>query len=387
LLFVKYNKIHDKDKLRVFLLTVILLNGLFSRAQLFDNPANLKLVGGAVEYIYNIRPDTTAMYIDSVQQILPNHPIVPTMKALSLLWVNIPVVTVDSVFDELNVHLRETIKLAQKMDGGRQEHPEAIFFEMSARGLLAEYYADQGHYMKALNEASQAYELVKSGFKLTEEIPDFLTTTGIYNYFREKYPERHPVYKPLVWFFKSGDLEAGIEQLDQATRFATLTHVEASVYLAYIYLRYEYQPEKAQAYLHDLTEIYPRNLYVKAKLLESLVPGNSITMVSKETLEVLMNSDRPYYRMAGRSFNGLYVEKTLKKDEEAIANYNQAIKVGEEIEGHGEYYRDLAYLGLGRIYSRQDNAQAARFNLQYVLDHSDAEDLLAEANDLLDQLD
>jgi len=368
-------------------LTVILLNGLFSRAQLFDNPSNLELVGGAVEYIYNIRPDTTAMYIDSVQKVLPNHPIVPMMKALSLLWINIPVVTVDSVFDELNVHLRETIKLAQKMDGGRQEHPEAIFFEMSARGLLAEYYADQGHYMKALNEASQAYELVKSGFKLTEEIPDFLTTTGIYNYFREKYPERHPVYKPLVWFFKSGDLEAGIEQLDQATRLATLTHVEASVYLAYIYLRYEFQPEKAQAYLHDLTEIYPRNLYVKAKLLESLVPGNSISMVSKEILEDLMNSDRPYYRMAGSAFAGLKTEKVLLDDQKAIEHYYQAIKAGTQIEGHGEYYRDLAYLGLGRVYFHQKNEQAARFNLQFVLENSDSEDLLQEANDLLDQLD
>jgi hypothetical protein len=373
--------------LRGIFIILFLINGLFAKAQLFDQPANLKLVSDAVEYIYNIRPDTTAMYIDSVQSVLPNHPIVPMMKALSLLWVNIPAVTVDSVFEELSMHLRETIRLSQKMDGGRQEDPEAIFFEMTARGLLAEYYADAGQYMKALNEASQAYELVKMGFKLSDQIPDFYTTTGIYYYFREKYPERHPVYRPLVWFFKSGDLEEGIRQLDKATKEATLTHVEAAVYLGYIFLRYEYQPEKARKYLLDLVAQYPRNPYLKAKLLESFVSGNAISKAPDAIINDLKNSDRPYYRMAGKAFQGLKFEKFRNDESKAINSYYEAIKAGAEIEGHGEYYRDLAYLGLGRIYFQQKDFQAARYNLQYVLDHSDAEDMLTEAENLLNKLD
>jgi len=373
--------------LRSILFTVLLINSLLLNAQLFDNPDNLKLVGRGAYYIYNIRPDTTAMYIDSVSQVLRDHPVIPMMKALSVLWTNIPVVTVDTVFDILNGHLRETIRLSQKLDGGRQEHPEAIFFEMSARGLLAEYNADNGQYMKALNEASQAYELVKMGFKLSKDIPDFLTTTGIYNYFREAYPERHPVYKPLVWFFKSGDMDEGLKQLDRATKEAVLTNVEAAVYLSYIYIRYEYNPKIAQKYLWDLMRKYPRNPYIKAKLLESLLGDQYISKAPVSVIQDLIVSDRPYYRMAGRAFEGLRYEKVLLKNEKALDSYHQAIKAGTEIEGHGEYYLELSYLGLGRIYQKQGNKEAARYNLQLVLDQSDSEDLLSEARQLMEKID
>lgn len=351
--------------------------------QLFENQKNMELVQQGVDYIYNVQPDSANAIIEQVEMRLPDHPVVPMMRALNVLWANIPVVTIDSVFSEFSDHLEEVIRLSIRIDGGRQEDPEAIFFEMSARGLLAEYYADDGHYMKALNEASKAYYLVKAGFKLSKEVPEFLLTTGIYNYFREKYPERHPIYKPLLWFFKNGDVELGIQQMQEATEKAVLSRVEAYVYLAYVYLRYEYEPKKAQRYLRELNRRYPLNPYIQAKYLESLTPENDFIHAPFPMIKNLSKSERPYYRMAGQVFWGLYEEKVTHDTVMAIKHYRESIAAGNSILDHGEYYRSLAYLGLGRVYSAQDQRDQAVYNLNKSLSYAETQDISREAESLL----
>ncbi len=358
-----------------------------SNAQLFNHPDRMALVSSGMECIYSLKADSADYYIKRTESELGKHPAVPMMRALKILWDNIPLVTVDSVFRSFTNELREVIKLSASLDGGRQTHPEAIFFEMSARGLLAEYYADDGHYMKALGEAGKAYDLVKKGFELSEEIPEFLLTTGVYNYFREKYPEKYPTFKPLLWFFRGGDVKLGLQQIDEATRKAVLTNVEAHVYMAYIYLRYEYEPAKAQKYLWSLTHRYPKNLYMKTKLLESLVVGEDIKKASEQMIKDLKKSNRPYYIMAGDVFQGMYFEKVKGDHEAAITAYRSTIGFWQRIPDYGEFYRDLAYLGLGRIYlSRQDN-ERAKHNLQQVVDKTESDSLKKEAKTLLSSLE
>ena len=378
---------HKIDHLRRAFIAILFFISQTAYSQLFDNPSNVKLVSRCVDYIYNVQPDSADRLIKEIENRLPNHPAVPMLRGLNTLWTNIPVVTVDSVFDDFSNHLRETIRLANRLDGGRQEHPEAIFFEMSARGLLAEYYADDGHYMKALSEAGKAYDLVKSGFELSDEVPDFLMTTGVYNYFREKYPEKYPVYKPLLWFFRSGDIELGLRQLEDATQKAVLTRVEAYVYLAYIYLRYEYEPKKAQKYMWYLTKAYPNNLYMKSKLLESLTSDQDFKQAPYNYIEELISSDRPYYSMAGRAFQGLYYELVKKDFTSAIEAFKSGIAVGTDIKGHGTYYRSMSYLGLGRIYVTQGKKEAAIYNLEKAIEVSESEVIDREAKELLDGLE
>lgn len=346
----------------------------------------MKIVSEGAQFIYNAQPDSAVRYITMIEKRLPGHPVSSMMRALSILWANLPVVTLDHVFEDLHAELRETIRRAELLDGGRQEHPEAIFFEMSARGLLAEYYADDGHYMKAFSEASKAYDLIKAGFELSESQPEFLLTTGVYNYFREKYPERYPVYKPLIWFFKSGDVELGLEQMKQAAARAKLTSVEASIYLGYVYLRYDFQPEKAQYYLRNLVLQYPNNPYVKVKYLEALLVGKDFDQVQPDMLDEILKINRPYYQMAGNAFYAFYFETEKRDFAKAKKHYAAAISAGELIIGHGDYYRYMAYLGLGRLAVKAGSTQEARANLQRVIDDCETQSLVKQAEQLMDQL-
>lgn len=372
--------------LKIVFSGVILLASIHASAQLFDNKPNTALVTKTVGYIYNMQPRLANRYIDSVETQLPNHPVVSLMRAMNVLWENMPNVTEVGVFERFSSHLYETITRANKLDEGRQEDPEAIFFEITARGLLAEYYADDEAYMKAMTEAGKAYNLVKSAMNLTEKNPDFLLPVGVYNYFREKYPQKHPSYKPLLWFFKSGDIDLGISQLKKGCKYGVLTKVESYIYLSYIYLRYEEIPELAQRYLLELSGLYPNNHYVTAKYLESLVGGGSYNKLDPHLINKLLKVETPYYQVAGHAFQGLYAEKVMKNNVEALKSYKRCVELEDTSKREPDYYMSVTWLGMSRIAMINKQKETAKIYAQEALSRAETKEVKKEAEEILARL-
>lgn len=373
-------------KFKNAILGLLLLASMNAGAQLFDNKANTSLVKKTVDYIYNMQPNLANRYIDSVETRLPNHPVVSLMRAMNVLWQNVPNVTALGTFDIFSNHLYETIKRANRLDGGRQEAPEAIFFEITARGLLAEYYADAELYMKAMSEAGKAYNLMKSAMHLTDQNPDFFLPVGVYNYFREKYPERHPSFKALLWLFRSGDIELGISQLKDGCRYGVLTKVESYIYLSYIYLRYEEIPELAQRYLLELSRLYPNNHYVTAKYLESLVGGENYKKIDEQLIGKLLKVNSPYYQLAGYTFQGLYAEKILKNNELALKSYERSVTLEDKSKREPDYYMSLTWLGMSRISMANDQKESALRYAEKAIDRAETKEVTLEAKKILYRL-
>lgn len=370
------------------LIALFILGGTLSaNAQLFDNDVRTTLVRSGVGYIYNMQPDSAKLYIDTLESIMPQHPVIPLMKAMTVLWVAMPNVTEDSTFSIFTGYLYETIRMSERIDGGRQEHPEAIFFEITARGLLAEYYADADYYMKALTEAGKAYNLLRQVFQLTKENPEFYLPAGVYNYFREMYPEKHPSYKPLLWFFRSGDAKLGISQIKEACRSAVLTKVEAYIYLSYIYLRYEEIPELAQSYLLELSNMYPNNDYVVAKYLESLDGGGDFDSAPLAMIEQLIEVDKPYYKSAGYMFMGLYEEKVNMDAEKALIHYKKSLSLLVNQDKKPDYYTSLIHLGMSRIFMEQKDVDKAIYHANESISYAEIKETKQEAKAILYRLE
>lgn len=355
-----------------------------SFGQVFSDRKVQVLVKNGADQIYNANADSAQYYIRLVEKELPDHPVVPLMDAMTILWANIPTIT-EELFLEMQDLLNYAIELAEEKDPDLKE-PEMIFFAMASHGLLAEYYADQDYNLKAVGEANKAYGLMKKGFAIVDEYPEFLLTTGLYNYFREKYPEKHPIYKPLLWFFRSGDMELGLTQLKRACKESILSEVEAHVYLSYIYLRYEYEPKEAQNYLGVLIEKYPNNFYAKAKYLESLANPEDFKDAPLFTIYKLMIHDNPYYKLAGNVFLGYYEETVLLNKQKAERAYRQGLAYGEEIPHHGEYFKGLGYLGLGKILAAKGQSVEARQNLEKALKFAETDLIKKEAKSYLAEL-
>ncbi|NQZ76440.1 MAG: hypothetical protein HRT61_10070 [Ekhidna sp.] len=350
-------------------------------AQVFEEGPVQILVKKATDHIYNSTPDSAEFYISKAEIAIPKHPVIPLMRAMTILWTYIPLIS-DSLFLEMESQLDAAIVIAEEQDP-RFDNPEMIFFSMAAHGLLAEYYADQGSIMKAVGEANRAYGLMKKGFDIVDERPEFLLTTGLYNYFREKYPEKHPVYKPLMWFFRGGDMELGLEQVKRALNESFLTKVEAHVYLSYIYLRYEYDPQIAQQYLTALCEMYPNNYYAKAKYLESIANPSDFENVKISDIYSLIKHPSVYYQLAGYVFLGYYEEVILSNSKKAEYAYRKGLKFGEEIPNHGEFFKGFGYLGLGRVLVDMGQTHEAEEYLRKAIDYAETELIEAESRNLL----
>ncbi|WP_258103695.1 hypothetical protein [Marinoscillum sp. MHG1-6] len=356
-------------------------------AQLFDNPRNIERVRNAVDHIYNMETDLANTYIDSVDQVLPEHPVVALLFAMNILWSNIPDITELPAFDDFIFYLNETVRLAQRLDGARQEHPEAIFFEMTAHGLMAEYYADAGNYMKAITEAGKAYTLIRESDDLPEENPEFYLPQGVYNYFREKYPERHPSYKPLLWFFKSGDAELGLNQIKEGCRKGVLTKVESYVYLAYIYLRYEELPQLAQSYLLELSGIYPGNYYVSAKYLESLAGVNEFEKAEFSHIQKLLDAKKPYYTRAGNAYMGLYEQVVNENWVKAALYYHMVVDKIDHENQEDDYYVSLSYLGLAKYHMKKGQNQKAIDYAQLSMKYAETKEAEQDAKAIIFRLE
>ena len=112
---------------------------------------------------------------------------------------------------------------------------EAIFYSLASAGMLAELYTEEGVSMKVLKQAMKAYHYLKMGFTRTDAFPDFHYSNGLYDYYREKYPEIRPFYKSFVWLFPEGNKERGIENLKTCMNEGIFTKQMAILYLFHIY--------------------------------------------------------------------------------------------------------------------------------------------------------
>ena len=353
-------------------------------AQVFEEGLVRQMARSGANHIYNLNMDSAILYIMKIDKEVPGHPVVPLMKAMTLLWANIPTISQET-FAMIEGQLDSVIRLSNEKDP-ELDDPEIMFFAMSAYGLLAEHYADRGYAIKAVGEAKRAYRLLRHGFDLTDDYPEYLLSIGLYNYFREKYPEKHPIYKPLLWFFKNGNKELGIMQLERAATEAILTKAEANVYLSYIYLRYEHQPKKAQEYLQKLCDTYPNNYYVKAKYLESIANPKDFQNAPLSMINSLINHENLYYKLAGYIFLGYYEEKVVFNRLDAEKAYRIGLSFSDQLPDHGDFFKGFGYLGLGRLLIQKQELNEAEVVLNMALKYAETEMIESEAKGLLSKI-
>ena len=375
-IFYLKNAVQRMIKLYPLLFMLIISHANAQKNELFGNRERMELVKKGGRYIYNQKPEAANEIIAEVKRILPDHPIGHLMDAFNISWQEMPLRTTSPGFPEHKKALELVIETSQRLQDEYEGHEEGVFFESSARGLLAEYYAREGSYLKALSEARKMYALMKKGFEFAETNIEFKFHTGLYNYFREMYPQRHPVYKPFMWVFKTGSIEKGIMQMDSAANYGILTKIEASLYLSYIYLRYENQPDKALGYLNKIVEEYPNNDYFKAKLVECYVSTGDFNS-AMPFIEILQTKSDPYYKMCGEIFYGMYLEKSEKNLTDARSYYEKGLNTGKHYSDKGLYYRSLAHLGLGRIADTKNDPVNSEIHYRAAID-IDENDLVTD---------
>ena len=333
----------------------------------------------ALDHIYNVEIDEADPLIAQLDQMLPNYPAIPMLRAIAVRAQHYPLEPDSEAFEQMKDYLYEVIDQAEEVLDEDEDHIEANFFMLSAYGLLALYENEDGNYFKAVGQAKSAYSYLKKGFELKDEYPDFYFSSGLYNYYREKYPELHPFYNSFMWFFRDGDKALGLAQMDRAFHEALFLRSEAADYLTHIYLFYENQPEKALSYAQALVDRYPDNLYFVMNYTHAALAAGQFEG-TEAYAQRLIDSDQRYYRVAGNLFRGMLLEKRDQRWEEAEEAYLRSLKFNVGIDGEAaENYRSYAYAGLARIADHQQKPAQAKALYEKALDSAQYPPVIQEA--------
>lgn len=387
-MIIQINKYQLKIKLLKYQLVLLLLLWLVSPAycqyKILEDKGSIEKIQQAVDSIYNLNFDAADVIIADLEKKLGDYPGIFLLKSFYVNWKYRPIKKDQDSFNLFESYLKKGIEKSKEMLIKDKNDVEANFYLMACHAFLAELYVDNDLNFKALGEAQSAYKYIKIGFDQVEDNSEFYFSSGIYNYYREKYPEENPFYKSFIWFFRSGDKEEGLEMLKKGARQAVFTKAECLTYLFHINLRYEDKPINAIYYARVLKDKYPNNLHYLSNFIE-----NSIRLETYDELypyiNRLLESENKYYQYIGNIFYGIYLEKKDKDLTSAIEQLKLADKLGANDEIRVPHYDSILFLELGRIHKKLGNDEEANNffkksikSAEYIAYRKDAEEELED---------
>jgi tetratricopeptide (TPR) repeat protein len=353
-----------------------------ARAQVLTDAALQQTILKATDNIYGYDFAEANQHIAQLRARYPQHPVGPLLKAVSLLWQYMPLADHKEATAQFAQAVEQSIGLSEKLLAKNKNDPEGVFFALTAHGYMALKHNNEKEQMKAVGESRRAYGYMKSGFKLMERNPEFYFTTGLYNYYIERYPMDHPIVKPFMFFFQDGSMPLGLQQMDIAAKRAIFTRVETCYYLANIYLKHENQPAKALGYLKFLTDKYPNNPLFQMRYAESLLLLGRYAEARPVMQRMGQFVGNRLMPLALRAFEGLLAERADHNDRAATEQYQAALK----LKGSHAYtaeYQNVAYAGLARIAARAGQRDPAKNYYRKVLEKTEYIGLQREARAFL----
>jgi hypothetical protein len=344
-------------KLVLIGLTLISACCLYAQQRIMPNKDLMLLIRLGVDKSYNSEFDAAEKIFKEVEKRAPGHPASPLLIGLNYYYKYYPLNPSSPGAEPFEKTVKEAIKRSGNMLDKNNEDVEAQAMDMISRALLNMYYVDNGNSFKAIPQIMPIYRSVIKGFTLKEKFNEFYFTTGLYNYYREAYPDAHPVYKPIASLLQHGNKSLGIKQLQYAADSCAFLRNEALNFLKIIYLNYENNPEKALIYARRLYEKYPGNLTFLADYAETLLMNKQYEKAKSPILLLLTrsNKDLPVI-MKALILKGIYEEKERKDMSTAEKNYLAGMKAAEELGPSVDAYRAYACLGLARVYKLTGNS-------------------------------
>ncbi len=351
------------------------------KAQLLNDKDALKDVKAGISSIYNFEFRKAEHNVNELKKQYPGHPVIPLLQSFRMYWEFLPIQNHPKELQLYIKTLQECLTAIDKYFGADSQEPEAVFYTIAARGYLAMCYNYQNELLKAALEAKKAYNALIRGQSMVQKNPEFYFTSGLYNYYMEVYPEKKPIIKPVIWFFKKGSKTKGVEQLGLATQKAIISNAEACFYLVHILLEYENRPATALQYIRKLNHEYPDNPVYRMVYIETLL-HNAKYSEAEKLLKTQPLPQQTLYHPGTQLFQAYLAEKFHHNLTQAETLYNKTVSLPVNEQFTSEYHA-LAYAGLGRISHSRGNYTQAKEYYKKCLKTAEYKSVVQEANEYL----
>ena len=338
-------------RMEIFIVCIILSfhvpNNVIN-AQILKDTASFKLVEKCADYIYGFRFKNAEETFIKISCSDPGHPVVPLLKGMIEYWENYPLIPSSSVRNSYENDMRTCIRLCEKRHFPDDE-AEYLLIDLCARGMLLMFYSDNDFSNEVFPLATSTYNHVRRSFDFTSVFSDFCFFTGLYDYYREAYPEAHPLYKPLALLFPKGDITRGLKELQMAGKYSIVLKAESYSFLSWICTNFENDYQQAANYSKTLHELYPGNIQYLAMHIKNL-----FLLKQYDEAENIINSsgteiNNSYFRAQLTIFNGILQEKKYHNTDLAYQSYEKGAADISPYSNIGNEYAAYAYFGLSRI--------------------------------------
>lgn len=348
-----------------------------SNAQVLTDPAFQQTILKTLDAIYNCEFTEADGMIRQIQSRYPQHPAGYILRATQLELQYLPLHENKTATAQFVQTANRGLELSKKLLDKNEDDPEGTFFALTAHSYLASLYNNKGEALKAVGESKKAYSYLKTGFGLANRAPDFHFTSGLYNYYIERYPMDHSIVKPFMFFFQDGDMAQGLKQIDVATKKGVFMRPVANYYLAHIYLKHEMNPARASVYTKYLADKYPNNPLFGMINAEALLLSGRYAE-ARPYVERLKQMSNKLVPLAVNTFEGMLAEYDEKNDQEAARFYETALKLPFS-ESYTKEYHAFAYSGIARIAARANDRNRAKIYYKKALAVSEYKSLIREA--------
>jgi hypothetical protein len=328
---------------------------------IFNNEQLKAQIRQGVEYTYNFDFAKAEEVYKMLARERPGHPAGPAYYSMMLYLKYFPLTEKSEKADVFVDSLLKSISFCEKILKKDETNVDGIFFDLLARLMLMEYYADNDLSKKVISQISPAYKMMRMGFLLKDQFSDFYYSTGLYNYYREEYPEAYPRFKAIAIFFPKGDKKIGLEQLEYAGENSIFLGAESMSYLYYIYMYYERKYSAALDYAKILNKKFPNNpIYVSARI-QLLLLLKKYDDAGPFLIKLAESAKRNlYFEMLYYIYSGIIEEKKYKNYELSEKLYSKAIYISSDYATLTSEQLSFAYFGLSRLYAIKGDAKQSK---------------------------
>jgi hypothetical protein len=316
--------------------------------QILKDSSSINLIKKGIDYVYNFDFKNAYNISDEFRKLYPGHPLIYLFKGMITYWENYPLNITSEARASFEEDMRKCIELCDKNKEQASE-AEILLVNLCARGLLLLFYTDNDLSFEVFPIASSTYQCIRRSFNFTTHYSDFYFFTGVYNYYREAYPEAHPVYKTLAFLFPKGSKVKGLQDLQIVARNSIILKAESYSFLTQIFLSFENNYEQATFYSKSLHSVYPDNPQYLGSYIKNLLLIKQYDEAEMEIASSITYLKNPFFQAQVTIFNGLLQEKKYHDTRQAQQFYMKGIKDISVFRSYGNEYAAYAYFGLSRI--------------------------------------
>lgn len=316
--------------------------------QILKDSSSINLIKKGIDYVYNFDFKNAYNISDEFRKLYPGHPLIYLFRGMITYWENYPLNITSEARASFEEDMRKCIELCDKNKEQASE-AEILLVNLCARGLLLLFYTDNDLSFEVFPIASSTYQCIRRSFNFTTHYSDFYFFTGVYNYYREAYPEAHPVYKTLAFLFPKGSKVKGLQDLQIVAKNSIILKAESYSFLTQIFLSFENNYEQATFYSKSLHSVYPDNPQYLGSYIKNLLLIKQYDEAEMEIASSITYLKNPFFQAQVTIFNGLLQEKKYHDTRQAQQFYMKGIKDISVFRSYGNEYAAYAYFGLSRI--------------------------------------